>query len=131
MLASRRVGLRAQIADRDRLGQCAEGMTQPLRDVQAGAALIVQLDGLPVTEGRRTHPNVDHDIQDPTGEALDVLRLTGRHIGEVDPAHRALLGHRDVHLLQIKCMPQGLGQHVLLEGLKEDPAIIRTKHGCE
>ena len=64
-------------------------------------------------------------------EALHVLRLARRHVGEVDAAHRAGLRDRDVHLLEIERVPDGILERRGLEGLEEDAAVVGAQDGGE
>ena len=86
-------------------------MAEPLGDIEGRSRLVIEFNGVPLTECRRTNPNIDDHIEDPTGEALHVLRLTGRDEREMNAAHGADPRDRDVHLLQVELVTDGLGQH--------------------
>ncbi len=84
----------------------------------------VQFHRFPLPEGGRAHPDIHHDVQDPPSKHCTYFAWPGGTSAKCIPRTVPLLGHRDVHLLQIEAMPDCFGEHRILEGLQEHPAII-------
>ena len=106
-------------------------MPEALGQVKATTVFAIEFEGLPLTECRRSHPDINGDIQNRTVKALNVLGLTWRHICEVNPAHCPLLGDGDIHLLQVELVPNGLSERRTLVGLQEHTAVIWTEDRLE
>ncbi len=85
------VWLRTQVSNGDAVCECAKCVSQSFRDVQTSAGYVVKLDSIPLSEGGGTNSNVDHDVQNPTREALHVLRLARRDICEVNASNSSAL----------------------------------------
>ena len=125
VLAGRVVGGGAQVHRRRAVLERAERVAEPLGEVDRAPVDGVEGDGLPPAEGRRADPDVDDVVDERARERRDVLALAGRHVGEVDAAHRAPRGDRHVGLDDVRAVAEVLGEPVAAEGLEEDPAVVR------
>ena len=73
--------------------------------------------------------HVDDDVEHGAGDARDVLRLAGRHVGEVDAADHAGGGHRAVRLGELEVTSDGLAERRRLEPLEEHAARVAVLDG--
>ncbi len=100
VLALGHVPLGEQIADRGAVLQREEGVAQTFPDIHRAAVHGVESYGVPPAEGRGPDPDVDHDVEPGPAGARHVLRLPGRHVGEVHAAQHTTRRHRRVALRQ-------------------------------
>ena len=98
----RRVVVRRALVDEvGRLGQHAEAVPEADGDVELEAALVVELDRLPLAERRRAAAQVDGDVEHAAARDAHELALAGPGL-EVDPAQRAAARARVVVLDELR-----------------------------
>ena len=106
------------------VGEGEEGVTEALCQEDPAAVDVVEAHDGVLAEGRGADPQVDRDVEDGAERAVDVLRLAGRHVGEVDPAHRAAPGDGVVGLHRREPVPGHGGELVAAEPLQEAAAVV-------
>ncbi len=100
-------------------------MTQTLAYVDGAPIDVVENDGVPRPERRRTHPYVHYDVEDGAPNAGDVLRLPGRHVGEMEAPDDPAGGDRNVRLRDRHAVTDRLGERALVVRLEKDPPGVR------
>ena len=77
--------------------------------------------------GRRPDPQVDDQVEDGTAGAVDVFRLAGRDVGEVDSPQDPAAGDGVVGLDRGEGPADDLGQLVPAEPLQERAAVVAVR----
>ena len=103
----------------------AEGVAEALGEVDGAPVDGVEQHRVPLTEGRRAHPQVDDEVDERARHGGHVLGLPDGHVGEVDPSHRAAGGDRHVGLHHVEPVPDDLGEVVAAERLEKHAASVR------
>src|SRR4051812_22648707 len=99
-------------------------MPQTLGDIDRPSVFVVEQDGVPMTECRRSHPNIDHHIEHRTVHAGHIFGLARRHLREVQPAQHARRGCRAVGLPEVEMVAREFAEFAVGKPLEEDAARI-------
>src|SRR5437588_295476 len=78
---------------------------------------------------RRAHPQVDHQVQDRPAGAVDVLRLTRGHVGEMNSAQDTAAGDGVVGLHRGEGAADDVGELVAAEPLEEGAPVVAVRPG--
>jgi hypothetical protein len=131
MLATGRVGRRAQVQDGRLVGQRHEAVPESLGEKHRMPGRVVQPYRFPLAEPRRAGAQVHHHIEHRPGDTGHVLRLPGRNVRVVNPADHPAPGHRSVHLRDVKLVPQVSRELGTPERFQETSPLIVVHLGRE
>ena len=104
-------------------------MPEADRDPEHLAALVGELDALPLAERRRAAAQVDDDVEHPAAGHADELALPRVRL-EVDAAQRALARARMVVLDEVR-RDAVTARRVGAKRLHEEAACVAVHRGCE
>src|SRR4029077_14481418 len=124
VLATGRVGRRAQVEHGRRITQRHKPVPETLGEENRLAAVLIQTHRLPLPEARRPGTQVRHHIENSAADAGDVLGLARRDVRVVDPADHAAPGHRSLTLRDVEPVAQISGELATPERLEERSPVV-------
>jgi len=124
VLDRRVVGRGDEVVDVGVVGERDEPVSQPLGEEDAAAVDVVEPHSGVLAERRRADPQVDDHVEHSPARAVDVFRLAGRHVREVDAAQGAAARDRVVGLQGSERAAGGLGEPVTAEPLEERATVV-------
>lgn len=74
---------------------------------------------LPSRRKLASRPGINDNVSDNVADACHILRLTGRHIGEMDASDHALAQHQTVSLGDLWLVADSFGQFAATELVQE------------